>query len=518
MATSVEPTKHSSGPDPSATRWGRTGDPGSAFDGIGKPVKARGSGRGRGGRRGVAKQSPDPGTNSVPSASAIRKSSSTSGTSQTTTSPPSPVIGRIEKASTSFPTVPSSPSTLTSPGSARPQNRRRRSNAKNNTSQSRQTSGAESRPTRQRPPELLPSQPILRNTTSPTRSVHAPNPPNTSSDVKSNIDALVERVRASAVANHRSGTPGSHIDWAGDDDDSLPDLDDWGIKSPVPVTGNVMISPILMDGLTPLPESTSLDQAQHQVDILVEESIQVHHSDAAQPPSDHDGQSVTKGVDDADRPAADRVFNEAKKSVDTQETQASDNLSKLVSLHPSLPPRPASPMQQNARQPNHARNASKRRMKSPRDGMVLSNNVTFSPAAKHATKNEDQAQGREHDREEPGLAASIHAPSAQDADRFTQSKPTGPQTSITNMTTYPTSKKPIHRSPVQPRTPSSHHAQSTTRVGMSHTRSQSSPSLAKNNGRASHRPVISGDAITKIAKTIGASASSSKSAPLSEVL
>jgi hypothetical protein len=44
-------------------------------------------------------------------------------------------------------------------------------------------------------------------------------------ELKSDIDALVERVRA--VAMDRPHTPGSHIDWA-DDDDSLPNLGDWG--------------------------------------------------------------------------------------------------------------------------------------------------------------------------------------------------------------------------------------------------------------------------------------------------
>jgi len=55
--------------------------------------------------------------------------------------------------------------------------------------------------------------------------------------------------------DHRPSTPGSHIDWAGDDDDSLPDLDDWGI-TPATFTANKLdvISPIIVDGLKPLPD------------------------------------------------------------------------------------------------------------------------------------------------------------------------------------------------------------------------------------------------------------------------
>ena len=53
----------------------------------------------------------------------------------------------------------------------------------------------------------------------------------TSNDKRSDIDSLVEHVRAIAMESNRPNTPGTHIDWAGDDHDSLPDLDDWGVSS-----------------------------------------------------------------------------------------------------------------------------------------------------------------------------------------------------------------------------------------------------------------------------------------------
>ncbi|KAI6034327.1 hypothetical protein BKA83DRAFT_4188321 [Pisolithus microcarpus] len=79
-------------------------------------------------------------------------------------------------------------------------------------------------------------------------------------DFRHDIEALVERVRAVAMAENRPTTPGSHIDWAGDEDDSLPDLDDWGVT-----TTHIMadeerdegISPILGDTLKQLPEPHS---------------------------------------------------------------------------------------------------------------------------------------------------------------------------------------------------------------------------------------------------------------------
>ncbi|KAJ7068084.1 hypothetical protein C8F01DRAFT_1116806 [Mycena amicta] len=73
-------------------------------------------------------------------------------------------------------------------------------------------------------------------------------------DIRHDINALVERVRAVAMEN-RPSTPGSasHIDWAGDDDEGLPDLDDWGVKT-TSEKQDEMISPIIVDGLTPLPD------------------------------------------------------------------------------------------------------------------------------------------------------------------------------------------------------------------------------------------------------------------------
>lgn len=75
--------------------------------------------------------------------------------------------------------------------------------------------------------------------------------------MKNDIDALVERVRA--VAMDRPHTPGSHFDWAGEDDDSLPDLDDWGVTSnlglsaPSKDDGEIKIISPILEGTLKLP-------------------------------------------------------------------------------------------------------------------------------------------------------------------------------------------------------------------------------------------------------------------------
>lgn len=81
-------------------------------------------------------------------------------------------------------------------------------------------------------------------------------------EIRHDIDALVERVRAVAMADNRPTTPGSHIDWARDEDDSLPDLDDWGVttthtNATQDEDQGEEISPILADTLKPLPEPNS---------------------------------------------------------------------------------------------------------------------------------------------------------------------------------------------------------------------------------------------------------------------
>ena len=137
---------------------------------------------------------------------------------------------------------------ISSQPNPRPPNKRRRSQQ-----------GKPSATSSNTPSKLLNVQTLSRKaSTGPPSPNPAKDPPPhlspaastaTPKELKSDIDALVERVRA--VAMDRPHTPGSHIDWA-DDDDSLPDLNDWGYtgdaNAPVqPEEPPASIPPILED-------------------------------------------------------------------------------------------------------------------------------------------------------------------------------------------------------------------------------------------------------------------------------
>ena len=140
------------------------------------------------------------------------------------------------------------PASISSQTSARPPNRRRGSQqrkpsvAASNTSSNllnvqTLTRKASTGPSSPNPAKDLPPHlPVVTSATATT-------------ELKSDLDALVERVRS--VAMDRPHTPGSHIDWA-DDDDSLPDLNDWGYTEGIttsvqPEEPPTTITPILED-------------------------------------------------------------------------------------------------------------------------------------------------------------------------------------------------------------------------------------------------------------------------------
>ncbi|VDB85423.1 unnamed protein product [Peniophora sp. CBMAI 1063] len=100
--------------------------------------------------------------------------------------------------------------------------------------------------------------PVIEVTKDAPPHLAAPAPDKPNMTIKtSGIDSLVDHVRHMAM--ERPITPGSasHIDWAGDDeDDTLPDLDDWGVPSASTTsTGGLdkLMSPILDDSLKQLP-------------------------------------------------------------------------------------------------------------------------------------------------------------------------------------------------------------------------------------------------------------------------
>lgn len=130
-----------------------------------------------------------------------------------------------------IPSVNLDPSTLTIPGSPRPKPSRKRSH-----NRARSTSKVSTTPQVSAAPSNSSLEEKGKEAYPHTGLASAP--ANVQSfDLRTNIDTLVERVRAMAMAGSavdkekdRDGIHTSndgHIDWAGDEDDTLPDLDDW---------------------------------------------------------------------------------------------------------------------------------------------------------------------------------------------------------------------------------------------------------------------------------------------------
>nr|GAT53959.1 predicted protein [Mycena chlorophos] len=258
-------------------------------------------------------------------------------------------------------------------------------------------------------------------------------------NIRSDINALVERVRAVAMEN-RPTTPGtaSHIDWAGDDDESLPDLDDWGVKTTPATTAadkqkDEMISPIIVDGLTPLPEPIEK---------------------APTPPEE------AKHVE---------VFPFAVKQPE-QSTPAS--------LHPSLPPKPVD--------------------------VALAETKLSSPG-----KSTEQAASPQ---KSEGLAASIHAEPAVIIASSSKLSPYVPEFNPSHQRAHTMGRPFPHTAPISfnNRFPRGGSGASTPRGGYvprnQHSRAQSSPSASPSHRTSHSRPVITGDAISRLARTIAAPA------------
>ena len=255
-------TLRASGSSNTSPRWERIGEPGSAFSGL-----SRGRGRGRGsagGSRGVRGRAREGLSEvDVPSTKPDNSQSSTSQTKSSITpslSTPTPgkpdVLPSFSSKPKSAPrrgsraisvtSVPQINESVSAPTPAKLTRKRRRSQA--------------GKPTFHVPPKanvptstdsLIHSNKLHELHTETLKDI----PPHLYGkfDVRNDIDALVERVRAVAMDN-RPSTPKSHIDWAVDDDDTLPDLDDWGVTTSTLTTQLEGISPIIVDGLRSLPE------------------------------------------------------------------------------------------------------------------------------------------------------------------------------------------------------------------------------------------------------------------------
>ncbi|KAF9651286.1 hypothetical protein BDM02DRAFT_3111034 [Thelephora ganbajun] len=180
----------------------------------------------------------------------------------------------------------------------------------------------------------------------------------TSAELKSDIDALVERVRT--VAMDRPHTPGSHIDWA-DDDDSLPDLNDWGYTEDMTTSVQPEEHPT---SIPPIPEDVPLQSIIPEVKIEGEPSPDEKSQDArAEPVSD--AMPRTHRV----QKTRSRRGTRSRGNSRTQQLPPAPNITDLVSQGSSLSPtqptdtiavphssKPQGPKRQNSNQGQNSQN------------------------------------------------------------------------------------------------------------------------------------------------------------------
>lgn len=533
-------------PQSRARDW-RGGEAGSAFRGLGRGRGTRGGGRG-GGRppnspaiRGSSKLShtehsenhgslPDVSTPKAEPSPARKGPSQSEATSTTLEKPVASPVDRapkpktpIRRASRGVPVVtvaPASPTpdsvqNMPSPSSRHNANRRRRTNT--NQHGKPPLNGA----TKPSIPSSTSLRPQKTRAASATSSSIAPRkniPPQLAAaheaEIRHDIDALVERVRAVAMAENRPSTPGSHIDWAGEEDDSLPDLDDWGVTTTRTNTSaderRDEISPILADALKPLPEpQTEGDDAEdeeeeHHVEPLdsdVDGEI-TKDSSGSSPLSNTPDTFITATADVHDSPAA----------VVTPETIAhTDKPSPHPSLTPKLVAARDSPRESSADSNLISKPALIVGGSSPpatKEGGLSQSIHAPSLAEVETLEKASSSSSRDH-----GLAGSIHAPKGLPESHSAPSllNPGAPSSGRAYSPSHGRSKTEGRPAFPHPRTAAIN--QRAIRSGTSsplgpivhaHVRNHSTPPGGAGQ-RAPHsvRPVITGDALSRLARTIG---------------
>lgn len=594
---------NSTGPAPSRNRdLGslRSGEPGSAFRGL---VKGRGTDRGggrgggrggrggrsasRGGRAGGAQTNgtkPDS-SGSKDEVSTAQQLSPITGPSNSATDKPSAPSPNTERAprpkgnsrrsSRNVPALvvePSPPNseTLTATVSSAPSTRRRssRQHRKSTTGAgpSRHSLVVDASQTLLAPPRAHtgPPSPATQFKDVPP---HSSGPETTTFDMKYSIDALVERVRAVAMDSNRPTTPGSHIDWAGDEDDSLPDLNDWGITTSTSVAGD-KISPILVDGLKSLPDDR---EGTKKSDKPVNPVVIVSQATEKTAAADEKGTSKRAISTRAPQPAPEtgivlKPISSLSLTTKTAEDHASaaEPMTVLPSLpsgpparpseksrvpiHPSLPPKPVAAVE-SVPAPSKPRSTTApiavplpvrqpviEKPSTPLESVVTTVDVVLTteqpsvavvklPLSPPLTaENSLQPVSLPHGANSGadlsvddishklGLSASIHAPSsmpeATSLPSFLQSTPTGRPTFNPTHQRAHTVGRP-HGHPQQtPHTFQSHVSRSASRggfdAGMRHGRTHSSPPAGSRlNPRIHSRPVLTVDALSQIARRIG---------------
>ena len=500
-------------PGPNRSGWaGKGAEPGAGRGGS----RGRG-GRGRGGRasngRGGLSSKPDIAHNK-PEASANQaqeKSSSDlpkspvqplstapashshdSAPSKTASRPRPPRRGSEQKGQrkgpslTVDPSVTSGSNTSSSPSvSPRTPSRRKRGNSK-----ASQPSAAPLPPTVPRKQSLSQENGAMKEKAAlPPKDLPphlAPHPPKATMapfDIKHDIDALVERVRA--VAMDRPHTPGSHIDWAGDEDDSLPDLDDWGVHpNAAPAESAKMskesaasiISPILQDTLKPLPTLNDINIPTPSIRLHeVREDANDGHAGDETP-----RETAAPSAASPDTPTSTSHPHAGLKDTDAGSSAAPSSVpsqSNSGSSKPSRTPSPTKPL-----------------------GMASSRHVPKPSCPDLSDIPSKDSSPSPSDR---SLSASIHAmpPSAPSPTYLGPRPPRGVfQPSHIRAHTVGRYKPEHHSDNDRP------HRGDAFSHGRNHSTPPTGPGTTRAHTRThATRPVISGDAISRLAKTLGGS-------------
>lgn len=230
---------------------------------------------------------------------------------------------------------------------------------------------------------------------------------------------------------NRPNTPGSHIDWA-DEDDSLPDLDDWGVTTKPTAMVESAISPILVDGLKALPEPMS--------DILLvipdEPPAQLTNITPSPPATTEHITDILEAAH-AESPTI-KVYPSVQPQPSTQsvsEIMPKASPAPLAnfqsSIHPSLPPKPVLSQDtyrgaRGPRQPRQNNNGNGRYLEkkdnfqepvpnnSPHREVKSERTKVFIPSTLSSTRSAKPSQSKSRttspDFHAEGLAASMHAP------------------------------------------------------------------------------------------------------------
>lgn len=386
------------------------------------------------------------------------------------------------------------------PSNSRSSNRNRRSHQ-----QSKAPSDRNLRPPSSQPPLKLPR--ARNGSTHPPAAIRKDIPPHLvashEAEVRHDIEALVERVRAVAMAENRPTTPGSHIDWAGEEDDSLPDLDDWGVtttSNTVNGERNEGISPILADALKQLPEP--------RLDIEREVS---YHQDM-------------ETYSDADAEANEEFNDPVSTHLSTDPVQT-DNLttpiseqSPDVSTSEVFPQSPSVPLATDTKSPEHlpllpqtegsideAVDPPLKSSESSTDDDLISTCEGISESIHTPSSRELAAiEPRSRSSDERSLSASIHAPARHLESRSASSLLPDQTASVKNSRSHGRS----HTETRPSQAPRSSRSGASSPLGQhvyTHSRNHSSPPTGGPSHRTHHtsRPVITGEAISRLARTIG---------------